>query len=97
MFEQERRKAERLPLTPPITGELEQRPVKLVDIGALGTTIEHEEAIVGGPIKLRFRWDGEEIAVDCAIVHSKKTANIFSTGLSFVGTEPPALRPNSAW
>src|SRR5438105_11618912 len=92
MFEQERRKAERLPLTPPITGELEQRPVKLVDIGALGTTIEHEEAIVGGPIKLRFRWDGEEIAVDCAIVHSKKTANIFSTGLSFVGGEPPALK-----
>ena len=93
MFEQERRKSERLLLTPPITGSVEEKPVRLVNIGTLGTTIEHdEELMVGGPKKLRFEWDGEEIAVDCNVVHSEKTANIFSTGLRFVGGEPPALR-----
>jgi sigma-B regulation protein RsbU (phosphoserine phosphatase) len=92
MFDQERRKAERLHLTPPIPGELEQNSVRVVDIGTLGTTIEHDSPLVGGPKRLRFRWDGEEIVVDCAIVHSEKSANIFSTGLSFVGGEPPALR-----
>jgi sigma-B regulation protein RsbU (phosphoserine phosphatase) len=93
MFEQERRKAERLLLTSPIVGRVEDRHVRLVDIGSLGTTVEHDEPlIVGGPQKLRFRWDGEEIVVDCTVVHSQKTANIFSTGLSFVGGEPPLLR-----
>ncbi len=93
MFEQERRKAERLLLTSPIVGRVQDRHVRLVDIGSLGTTVEHDEPlIVGGPQKLRFRWDGEEIVVDCTVVHSQKIANIFSTGLSFVGGEPPLLR-----
>ncbi len=93
MFDQERRKADRLLLTSPIAGRVEDRQVRLVDIGVLGTTVEHEgPLIVGGPHKLRFQWDGEEIIVDCTVVHSQKNANIFSTGLSFVGGEPPSLR-----
>ena len=92
MFEQERRKAERLLLTPPLRGNVQERDVRLVNIGTLGTTVEHEQPlIVGGPHKLRFRWDGEEVEVDCTIIHSEQKANIFKTGLSFVG-EPPALR-----
>jgi sigma-B regulation protein RsbU (phosphoserine phosphatase) len=92
MFEQERRKSERLLLSPPIAGRVEQASVRVVNIGTLGTTIEHDSPIVGGPQKLRFQWDDEEIVVDCMVVHSEKTANIFSTGLSFVGSEPPALK-----
>src|SRR5437588_1768213 len=92
MFEQERRKAERLLLLPPLRGNVQHHEVRLVNIGTLGTTVEHEQPlIVGGPHKLRFRWDGEEVEVDCTIIHSEKNANIFKTGLSFVG-EPPALR-----
>jgi sigma-B regulation protein RsbU (phosphoserine phosphatase) len=93
MFEQERRKTERLLVTPPITAQVEQRTVRVINIGTLGTTIEHDSPLVGGQQKLKFQWDGEEIVVDCAVVHSKKSGpNIFSTGLSFVGGEPPALR-----
>lgn len=93
MFDQERRKAERLHIMPPISAEMQDKEVRIVNIGTLGTTVEHDKPlIVGGPHKLRFRWDGEEITVDCTVVHSQKTANIFSTGLSFVGSEPPALR-----
>ena len=92
MFEQERRKSERLLLLPPLHGNVQEREVRLVNIGTLGTTVEHEQPlIVGGPHKLRFRWDGEEIEVDCTIIHSEKKANIFKTGLSFVG-DHPALR-----
>ncbi|HYS54482.1 MAG TPA: GAF domain-containing SpoIIE family protein phosphatase [Thermoanaerobaculia bacterium] len=93
MFEQERRKSERLLVSPPITARVEQKPVRVVNIGSLGTTIEHDSPLVGGPQKLRFQWDGEEIVVDCNIVHSQKSGpNIFSTGLSFVGGEQPALK-----
>src|SRR5205085_8764949 len=91
MFDQERRKTERLLVTPPITAQVEQKSVRVINIGTLGTTIEHDSPLVGGPQKLKFQFDGEEIVVDCAIVHSKKSGpNIFSTGLSFVGGEPPA-------
>src|SRR5256714_6319140 len=93
MFEQERRKTERLLITPPITAQVEQTSVRVINIGTLGTTIEHDSPLVGGQQKLKFQWDGEEIVVDCAVVHSKKNGpNIFSTGLRFVGGEPPALR-----
>src|SRR5438552_8564318 len=92
MFEQERRKADRLHLTPSIPGRMQEHEVRLVNIGVLGTTVEHDKPlIVGGPHKLRFKWDGEEIEVDCTVVHSEQKANIFKTGLSFVA-RPPALR-----
>src|SRR5438876_5674236 len=92
MFEQERRKADRLHLTPSIPGRMQEHEVRLVNIGVLGTTVEHDKPlIVGGPHKLRFKWDGEEIEVDCTVVHSEQKANIFKTGLSFVA-QPPALR-----
>ena len=92
MFEQERRKADRLHLTPSIPGRMQEHEVRLVNIGVLGTTVEHDKPlIVGGPHKLRFKWDGEEIEVDCTVVHSEQKANIFKTGLSFVA-RPTALR-----
>jgi sigma-B regulation protein RsbU (phosphoserine phosphatase) len=92
MFEQERRKAERLLLTTPIHAKVQENEVRLVNIGTLGTTVEHEKPlIVGGPHKLRFRWDGEDVEVDCTIIHSEQNDNIFKTGIRFVG-EPPALR-----
>ena len=57
MFEQERRKSERRLVSPPITAQVEQRPVRVVNIGSLGTTIEHDSPLVGGPQKLKFQWD----------------------------------------
>ncbi|HUJ13218.1 MAG TPA: SpoIIE family protein phosphatase [Thermoanaerobaculia bacterium] len=92
MFEQERRKADRLPLMPPIRGNVQESEVRIVNIGSLGTTVEHDRPlIVGGPHKLRFQWDGEDIEIDCTVVHSEQSANIFKTGLRFAGT-PPALK-----
>ena len=65
----------------------------MVNIGALGITVEHDQPLVvgGGPQTLRFQWDGEEVVVDCTVVHSQKADNIFSSGLRFVG-EPAALK-----
>jgi sigma-B regulation protein RsbU (phosphoserine phosphatase) len=93
MFDQERRRAERLQLASPIEGVVQDRDVRLIDIGVAGTRVEHEEPLlVGGPQKLRFRWDGEEITVDCNVVHSVDKCGIFSSGLSFEGMESTALR-----
>ena len=90
MFEQERRKSERLLITPPIRANVQEREVRIVNIGTLGTTVEHDKPlIVGGPHKLTFRWDGENVEVDCNIVHSEQNDNIFKSGLRFVA--PPAV------
>lgn len=94
MFEQERRHAERLILSSPIAGRVADREVRMIDIGVSGTRIEHDEPLmVGGPTKLRFRFDGEEVIVDCTVVHSEDHAGIFSSGLRFVnGASTPLQR-----
>ena len=82
MFEQERRRVERLLLTPPVKGRVQDRAVRLLDIGEHGTRIEHDEPLIaGGPHKLRFDWDGDEIVVDCTVVHSEKNGGAFTTGV----------------
>jgi len=92
MFDHERRRVERLPLSPPVTGRVQDRAVRLLDIGEHGTRLEHDEPLmVGGPHKLRFLWDGDEIAVDCTVVHSEKNGHGFTTGVQW-GEAPQSIR-----
>ena len=93
MFEQERRRTERLPLVPPIDARLQNHDVRLVDIGALGARVEHDQPlIVGRPDTLRFRWNNEQVGVECAVVHSEMNGGRLSSGLRFTGAEVPAVR-----
>jgi len=93
MFDHERRRVERLLLDPPVTGQVQDRAVRLLDIGEHGTRIEHEEPLIaGGPHKLRFDWDGDEIVVDCTVVHSEKNGHGFTTGVQWSGRTPQSIR-----
>ncbi len=93
MFEQERRRAERLLLKPPVDARVQERPVRLLDIGEHGTRIEHDAPlIVGGPHKLRFQWDGDEITVDCTVVHSEETGHGFTSGVQWSGRAPSSIK-----
>jgi sigma-B regulation protein RsbU (phosphoserine phosphatase) len=93
MFEQERRRVERLLLTPPVTGRVQDRPVRLVDIGEHGTRLEHDEPLfVGGPHKLHFEWDGDEVIVDCMVVHSEKNGHAFTSGVQWSNGVPQSIR-----
>src|SRR5438128_1960472 len=93
MFDRERRRVERLLLTPPGTGQVQARAVRLLDIGEHGTRIEHDEPLIaGGPHKLRFEWDGDEIVVDCTVVHSEKNGHGFTTGVQWSGRTPQSIR-----
>src|ERR1041385_6789976 len=92
MFEQERRRAERLVLTPPLHGAGQDRALRPPDIGQHATRIEHDEPLIaGGPHKLRFAWDGDEIVVDCRVVHSERNNGAFTTGVQWSGT-PDAIK-----
>src|SRR4051795_2498470 len=83
MLDHDRRRAERLLLPSPIAGRMADRDVRIVDIGILGTRVEHDEPLMVGPHTLRFEWDGEEIEVDCTIVRSERAAAAFHSGLQF--------------
>src|SRR5918996_1598154 len=88
----ERRRAERLLLTPPLHGKMAGRDVAVHEIGLLGGRVEHDGPLVAPTSgKLVFQWDGEDIMVDCTVAHSERlhiSNGRFSSGLSFLeGTQ----------
>jgi sigma-B regulation protein RsbU (phosphoserine phosphatase) len=83
MPDEDRRRSERLTLPSPIPGRVAENPVRIVDIGILGTRIEHDEPLMAGPHTLHFAWDGEEIEIDCTIVRSESSPTAFYSGLQF--------------
>ena len=90
-FAQERRKTDRVVLSPPLRGRVGDHSITMVDLGALGARIRHEEPIeINGPTRLTFDWEGEEVAVECRIVRAQAnpemeivSPNIFESGLQF--------------
>jgi sigma-B regulation protein RsbU (phosphoserine phosphatase) len=94
----DRRRTERLLLTPPLYATMGGHPVSVHEIGLFGSRIESETPIVGnGREKLTLVWEGEEISLDCSIAHSEKlridgAGDRFMSGLRFEVAEPPALR-----
>jgi phosphoserine phosphatase RsbU/P len=90
MTTQERRHAERMILTSPLSARLHDRPVRILDIGPLGTRIEHDSPLaVRSPARLSFRWDSDEITLDCWVTRCNdqssngKGLSIFHSGLEF--------------
>jgi len=83
MLDHDRRRAERLILSSPIPGRVSERSVRIIDIGILGTRIEHDEPLTAGPQTLRFDWDGEEMAVDCTLLRTEPLNATFHSGLQF--------------
>jgi sigma-B regulation protein RsbU (phosphoserine phosphatase) len=83
MLDQDRRRAERLLLPSPIPGRVAGGAVRIVDIGFLGTRIEHDEPLTAGPQTLQFQWDGEEIVVDCTLLRTEPLDSAFHSGLQF--------------
>jgi sigma-B regulation protein RsbU (phosphoserine phosphatase) len=97
---QERRHGERIVLTPPLHARIADAEVRLMDVGMLGARVHSDAPIaVNGNTTLRFRWDNEEIAIDCNIVRSDlhpardaAAENIFESGVRFVPTGEGAQR-----
>jgi phosphoserine phosphatase RsbU/P len=83
MLDQDRRRAERLLLPSPIAGRMAERVVRIVDIGTLGSRIEHDEPLTAGPYTLQFEWDGEPITVGCTIIRTEPSESVFRSGLQF--------------
>src|SRR5512144_1642700 len=84
----ERRSAERIVLSPPVEARLLDQNVKILDIGPHGIRVENTEAIpVNAPLRITFRWEQDEIAVDCMVarcdLEPSDGLNIFHTGLEF--------------
>ena len=86
----DRRRAERLQLTSPLTARLCGREVVVRELGLLGSRVESDVPLVGKSREaLTLTFEGEEITVDCTVAHSERllTSGVgdrFVSGLSFV-------------
>jgi phosphoserine phosphatase RsbU/P len=88
MSQQERRSAERIVLSPPVEARLADRKVTILDIGPRGIRVETmEELPLSSTQRVTFRWQEDEIAVDCTVARSDLDTSdglsIFHTGLEF--------------
>lgn len=83
-------------LIPSLDGTVAGREVRMLDIGPMGTRVEHDQPLVGNaPLTLRFHWDEEPIEIECDIVRSddhphdpRERINIFRSGLHFLPPSP---------
>ena len=82
----DRRHGERIVLTPPLNARIADAEVRLMDVGMLGARVHSDAPIpVDGKTTLRFRWDEEEIAIDCNVVRSDlHPSREFESGIRFV-------------
>ncbi len=100
----ERRNFQRLHLAKPIHGRLGLEDVLILDIGVLGTLVEHQVPIEAGePATLTFRWEDESLQLECEAVRSTIERSmsdgvarmVYHTGLRFleaVGNSDERLR-----
>ncbi len=66
------RRVQRVHLPQPLIARLGTAQVVIVDVSVLGARIEHASALAAGSTgHLAFRWEEEDISVDCRIVRSR--------------------------
>jgi len=88
---EERREFQRLRVEPPIPASYAATPVSLIEIGVLGARLHHAEKLDREEGELRFSFEGDEIALKCAVVRtiesqaSKYPGSGMESGIRFVG------------
>ena len=88
---EERREFQRLRVEPPIPASYAATPVSLIEIGVLGARLHHAEKLDREEGELRFSFEGDEIALKCAVVRtiesqaSKYPGSGMESGVRFVG------------
>jgi len=67
-----RRNIERIRLSEPIIARLGSISVVLVDISTSGARVEHHVSLAtNARLRLTFKWDGDQIALDCVVIRCK--------------------------
>lgn len=91
------RRVQRVRLAQPIIARLGAAEVVLVDLSVLGARIEHHIPLQAGARgRLSFRWDDEEVSVECRIVRSRLERfsvgpdgiTVYHSGLEFSSPAP---------
>lgn len=89
------RRVQRVHLALPVNARFGSHQVVVVDISVLGARIEHHTPIgtpTGSVANLAFRWDEEDVSVDCKVVRSRLERfsvgadglTIYHSGLEFI-------------
>ena len=81
----ERREFQRLHLSAPLSCTLGNIPVKVVEIGILGSRVQHSAALMTEYADLRFTWAAHEIGLKCEMVRlNVERGQMFESALRFL-------------
>lgn len=81
----DRREFQRLKLTKPILGSMDDTNALILDIGMAGAMLEHYGAVQSGQrFQLTFRWQAEDITFFCEVVRTTVERNPGGDGKSIV-------------
>src|ERR1051325_1861204 len=78
---EERREFQRLLLSPPIPGTFGTSAVSILEIGVLGTRLQHAEPFDDDKGELRFSWNEREIGLRSKIVRTFGSEAKYDSGL----------------
>lgn len=68
---QERRQYGRIDLDPPLRGNLDEFPVRVIQVSVSGLRVEHEVRVMPAPRRrLRVLWDIETLEFDCVLART---------------------------
>lgn len=84
MHPNERREFQRLAVDPPLAGTFGDIEVSIVELGVLGARVRHSALIETKNGELRFRGNGETIALRCEVVRTDERADRLESGLRFL-------------
>lgn len=82
---EERREFQRLRLDPPVSANLGNAPVAILEIGVLGARVQHSDPVDREYLELRFAHDGQDIGMRCEVVRTAGgQVGGFESGLRFL-------------
>lgn len=95
-FEQ-KRNAERLPLSEPLDATAGVQPAKIVELSAIGCKVRHKDKLpMGSSTMLKFAWEGRDVEVRAKVARTQLIAGMnYESGLQFADSledAPEAMR-----
>jgi hypothetical protein len=84
----ERRRAPRVALPEAVDATVNDVPVRLLELSAIGARIEHERRFPLEDAELRLEWREATVTLPIRVVRSEIVASVYSTGIEFVALHP---------
>jgi hypothetical protein len=92
----ERRRAPRVALPEAVDATVNEVPVRLIELSAIGARIEHERRFPLENPELRLEWREATVTLPIRVVRSEVVGSVYRTGIEFI-TLHPVIASIASW